>query len=40
MKFFYITGRKILVTKINGVRIDLDLIEKDFNIQNIFVCKF
>tara|TARA_Y100000389_G_C17468738_1_gene528257 strand:- start:2607 stop:4022 length:1416 start_codon:yes stop_codon:yes gene_type:complete len=33
--FFYLTGRKNRVTKINGVRVDLDQIEKDFKIQKI-----
>ena len=33
--FFYLTGRKNRVAKINGVRVDLDQIEKDFKIQKI-----
>jgi long-chain acyl-CoA synthetase len=33
--FFYITGRKNRITKINGVRVDLDQIEKDFKNQKI-----
>ena len=45
--FFYLTGRKNRIAKINGVRIDLDQIDKDFksqkitsiNIQNkVFLC--
>ena len=38
--FFYLTGRKNRVTKINGVRIDLDQIEKDFKIHNIICIYF
>ena len=38
--FFYLTGRKNRVIKINGVRIDLDQIEKDFNIHNIICIYF
>ncbi len=38
--FFYITGRKNRIAKINGVRIDLDLIDRDFKKENIVSVSF
>ena len=40
MKFFYIKGRKNRVAKVNGVRIDLDLIDRDFKKENIVSVSF
>ncbi len=39
-KFFYITGRKNRIAKINGVRIDLDLIDRDFKKENVISVSF